>query len=330
MRNENEELITQNNKLRYLVDVQTPELMARILGKITHFEELYERQQKLPPADEIGVRRGAADSMRRSYLDLLEQCLTGIIYRDKPMSPWSSDYDPEVRELGRDWPASALTMIGLRRMRNIRILLERVILEGVKGDFVETGVWRGGACIYARGIFAAHNIKDRAVWVADSFNGLPPPSPEQYPADDGDVHHTYEQLRVSRSEVAQNFAAYQLLDDQVRFLEGWFSETLPAAPIEQIAVLRLDGDMYESTIQALEYLYPKLSSGGYVIIDDFGLRPCRKAVDDYRARHNIVEKVIDIDGAAVYWKKTTGDDARQSNKVASGVAEPSVARLGDE
>jgi predicted O-methyltransferase YrrM len=84
-------------------------------------------------------------------------------------------------------------------------------------------------------------------------------------------------LAVSREDVERNFAKYGLLDDRVVFLQGWFKDTLPSAPIGKIALLRLDGDMYESTMDALQNLYPKLSPGGYCIIDDF-FGPCRLAV----------------------------------------------------
>lgn len=100
-----------------------------------------------------------------------------------------------------------------------------------------------------------------------------------------------------------NFARYGLLDEQVRFLPGWFADTLPQAPIAQLALLRLDGDMYSSTIQTLEALYDKVTPGGYVIVDDYILKGCRQATDDFRARRGIVEAIQDIDGAGVYWRK---------------------------
>ena len=93
-------------------------------------------------------------------------------------------------------------------------------------------------------------------------------------------------LMVGADQVRANFDRYGLLDDQVRFLEGWFADTLPMAPIEQLAILRLDGDLYESTMDALVPLYEKVSPGGFVIVDDYGAwEPCRKAVDDFRAQH---------------------------------------------
>lgn len=100
-------------------------------------------------------------------------------------------------------------------------------------------------------------------------------------------------------------AISSLLDEHVHFVKGWFRDTLKILPAERISLLRLDGDMYESTIQALEPLYPKLSAGGFCVIDDYQWEMCRAAVHDYRSQHGISEPLIDVDGSAVYWRKTT-------------------------
>lgn len=245
----------------------------------------------------------AAMKMRNKYLNILEASLTGTLYGDAPIDPWTGGkYDPNKRALGRDWPGLAQTMIGSARMRNLRHLCETVILNDVPGDFIETGVWRGGACIFMRGILASYADTQRRVFVADSFAGLPPPSPEIYAADAGDTHHTHSQLAISRTDVEENFRRYDLLDEQVVFLEGWFKDTLPNAPIQKLAILRLDGDMYESTIQALDALYHKLSYGGFVVVDDYFLAPCAQAVNEFRTREGITSPLIPIDGCAVWWR----------------------------
>src|SRR5262249_48778679 len=142
--------------------------------------------------------------------------------------------------------------------------------RGVPGDFIETGVWRGGACIFARAVLRAYGDPERKVWVADSFEGLPKPDAAKYPADRGSRLYRQAHLAVSLEEVTANFARYNMLDDRVVFLRGWFRDTLPTAPIEKLAVLRLDGDLYESTMEALSHLYDRVSVGGYVIVDDYG------------------------------------------------------------
>ncbi len=209
------------------------------------------------------------------------------------------------REEAKIWPLHAETMIGFKRLDNLKFCVETAIKENIEGDFIETGVWRGGACIFMRAILAAHDIGDRKVYVADSFNGLPKPDVNSFPADKGDMHHAQKFLAVSQEQVENNFAKYGLLDEQVVFLNGWFKDTLPHAPIKKLAVLRLDGDMYGSTMDALTSLYSKLSPGGFCIVDDYNdIKGCKKAVDDFRAMHGITEEIKTIDWAAVYWRKS--------------------------
>src|SRR5579872_440882 len=135
-----------------------------------------------------------------------------------------------------------------------------------------------------RAILQAHGAQDRKVYVADSFEGLPAPDPEKYPADAGDNHHTFDHLAVSLEQVKENFTRYGLLDDQVCFIKGWFRDTLPTLRDKQWAVVRLDGDMYESTHDGLTNLYPNLAVGGYLIVDDYGaVKGCRQAIEDFGA-----------------------------------------------
>lgn len=195
-------------------------------------------------------------------------------------------------------------MIGFKRLDNLQFCIESVLRDRVEGDLIETGVWRGGACIFMRAVLAAYGVEDRKVYVADSFEGLPKPDdPEKFPADKGDKHYIHTYLAVSKEEVENNFRKYRLLDDQVVFLKGWFKDTLPNAPIKKLALLRLDGDMYGSTMDALVNLYPKLSSGGFCIIDDYALRGCKLAVDDYRAKQKINSEMKTIDWTGRYWRK---------------------------
>jgi O-methyltransferase len=264
---------------------------------------------------------------RDLYLDLMKRALTRSAFPERygewvPWTPWKRrvanatnallgranlsvvrrvDFDEDSRALGMDWPADAETMIGLARLSNLQECVEQALEDGVPGDFIETGVWRGGACIFMRAILAAHDVTDRTVWVADSFKGLPRPDP-RYPVDRGDRHSLKPELSVSLADVKRNFHRYGLLDGQVRFLEGWFEDTLSTNAIESLAVLRLDGDMYSSTIVALEALAPKVSPGGFVIVDDYTLPGARQAVLDYRAKHHTVDPILDIDGNGAYWR----------------------------
>jgi hypothetical protein len=222
-----------------------------------------------------------------------------------PIHPDFSSFDAEAREEGRDWPADGETMIGLRRLNNLQLCITEAVRRGVPGDLIETGVWRGGATIFMRAVLKALGDEERIVWVADSFAGMPVANPESYPYDREMAYQRgLTQLIVSLEEVQANFARYGLLDDRVQFLKGWFKDTLPEAPIERLAVMRLDGDLYESTIDALRNLYPKLSVGGYVIVDDYKLfTACQAAVDDFRRDHGINDTIHDIDWSGVYWRR---------------------------
>jgi O-methyltransferase len=254
------------------------------------------------------VTPGSAADTAGLYLDLLKRCLTRTIFAESetfdPSRRAVVAYDADLRAEGRDWPAEAETMIGLKRLGNLEECVTDVIRHKVPGDLIETGAWRGGATILMRGVLKALGDTSRTVWVADSFQGLPPPDPDQFPIDRGyGEGGTHDALIVPLEEVKRNFERYGLLDDQVRFLPGWFRDTLPAAPIRRLAVLRLDGDMYESTMVALEALYPKLSPGGYVIVDDYALKRCRAAVDEFRAREGIEEPIQPIDWTGVCWQR---------------------------
>src|SRR4051794_3681282 len=269
------------------------------------------------------------------YLDLLKRCILNLIYQDAAIrQPWdqasASEYSPfdiSERLAGRDWPSQAHTQIGMRRLDNIQALATDVLATGTPGDLIETGVWRGGSTVLMRGILKAHGVTDRTVWVADSFQGFPATehqgasarsftSPEMaavrgYFA--GERKTYTPEFRASLDKMAEGasleavrdrFDRYGLLDDQVRFLAGWFCDTLPSAPIERLALLRLDGDLYDSTYDALDALYPRLSVGGYTVIDDYGwVEECRQAVHDYLDAHALAVDLHPIDDEAVFWQK---------------------------
>lgn len=277
----------------------------------------------------------AAERLAADYMELLKRSLTATVHQDvyvsrassggrfSDLSPWHPRrWAPdlvthaleqrrwklvrrcphEALELGRAWPLIGETMVGIPRLDNLQHCIERVVQRRVPGDLIETGVWRGGSAIFMRGVLKALDVSDRRVWVADSFKGLPRPD-GRYAADRNDEHHRFSELAVPLEVVQENFRRYGLLDGQVRFVPGWFRDTLPALGGERWALIRLDGDMYESTIDALEALYPRLSPGGYVIIDDGALAPCRAAVDDYRQRNGIEAPIEWVDWTGFFWRR---------------------------
>jgi O-methyltransferase len=284
--------------------------------------ESYRREAELAHAPLPAGGTAAA----ASYLELMKQCLTFLLWRasDGPLLElnarrplvsfarvlrkiglWRRTAPVSIREFGMDWPAQALTMIGKKRLDNIQMCVERVLQDQIPGDMIEAGVWRGGATIFMRAILRAYGDAKRKVWVADSFRGLPRPDSEKYPADRGYDLSMWRSLAVSAEEVRENFRRFDLLDHQVVFLEGWFADTLPVAPIDHLAVLRLDGDLYESTMDGLVHLYSKLSPGGFAIVDDYySAPPCRQAVDDFRRANAIQEDIVRIDWSGAFWRKS--------------------------
>jgi len=254
------------------------------------------------------------DELRLLYL---RDCLQGdigfdySIYHDvRNTLPKRYEALKESRQIGR-FPDRSIhnsgfshTMIGRARLDSLHGCLDQIRANGVPGDLIECGVWRGGACIFMAGWLKEHGLTDRYVYLADSFDGVPRSSHDA----DKELHlakDRYPELAVSQETVEQNFALYDLLDGNIRFLKGQFKDTLSTASIDQIALLRLDGDLYESTMDSLVTLYDKVAAGGIVIVDDYGvLPPCRQAVHDYFEVHR--EPLPDFqqaDWSGIYWVK---------------------------
>jgi hypothetical protein len=261
------------------------------------------------------------------YIDLVKRCVLNLPYADveiNPIQPYGrlraaalglfrkagiqlahlrrGDYGRRVE--GTDFSDVAHSMLSLKRLDNVQHCMETVLRDGIPGDFIETGVMRGGTVVLMRAILKAHGVTDRTVWAADSFEGLPAPNVDKYPDDAGAEWHLRPLTEVGVHFVRRNIERNGLLDDQVQFIKGWFRDTLATAPVERLAVLRLDGDLYESTMDAIVPLYPKLSVGGFLIVDDYNLPACRKAIHEYRDLKGIQDEIVPIDNAGVYWRKT--------------------------
>lgn len=252
---------------------------------------------------------GLENELRIAYL---ESCIGEGTKPDPAMLhdirfAWASGFDAlmESRRAGRfpprgEGPGYSHTMIGRARLDQLHDCLDVVRREGIPGDLLEAGVWRGGAGIFMRGYLKAHGVADRKVWLADSFRGLPAAEAAAHGVDPGLNRH----LMVSVATVRDAFERYALWDDRVVLVEGWFADTLPAAPVDQLAVLRLDGDLFGSTVVALDALYRRLSPGGFVIIDDYyAVEGCRAAVDAFRIRQGINAAIQRIDWTGIFWRK---------------------------
>ena len=266
------------------------ELLKKVLTASIYEESAWSIKSKAAirpgkPISNIGRR------IRNLLIDLFrKQSL--LLVKVKP-------FNAKVRDEGIDRPIIGFTMVGHKRLDNVQECIEDVLKNNIPGDFIETGAWRGGTTIFMRALLKIHGVTDRVVWVADSFEGMPVPKNVQ----DGDDLSHLDSLSVSLETVKSNFEKFDLLDDQVRFLKGWFCDTLPGAPIDEIAILRLDGDLYHSTMDSLTNLYHKVSKGGYVIIDDYYSWPeCGRAVTDFLQQENLKPNLIDIDSSAIYWQ----------------------------
>ena len=196
-------------------------------------------------------------------------------------------------------------MTGWKRIDNVRDLLMNVFNENIDGDYIETGVWRGGSSVFARSVITMFGqAESRIAYVCDSFHGLPPGDKGLDKSDKGWDNTEY--LEVHNDIVANNFIKYGLLDSNVVFAKGFFNDTMPhlAPHIKKLSIMRLDGDMYESTVDVLYHLYGKLSIGGYVIMDDWNGFPSKTACEDFFEVHGISPEIVPIDNIAAYWQKT--------------------------
>ena len=259
----------------------------------------------------------------RLYLDLLRDTLVGQSLATRELAvrfyAGSKDqqsvlqrlrpYNANKRYLGLDWPFIGLTMIGTQRMIEIEMLLRNVTDDNIEGDFIECGVWRGGASIFARGVLNVLQRHDVNVWLVDSFAGLPPRRQNSLR---GPRWETMDYLAVSIEEVSENFKNFAMLpaefdvtanihvhdavaanvsnhtQSNVRFVKGFFKDSLPTLPKNlKISVARLDGDMYQSTLDELYYLYDKISLGGWIIIDDWCVPETARAIVDFTKIHQI-------------------------------------------
>ncbi|WP_418316440.1 TylF/MycF/NovP-related O-methyltransferase [Piscinibacter sakaiensis] len=188
--------------------------------------------------------------------------------------------------------AHNLSMVSDERLFATILACKHVIEQGIPGDFVECGVYKGGNAILAKMLFDAAGV-ERRVWLFDTFLGMTKPLPvdvdtgtgedalRHYASMDRGDHNDWVYCPID--QVKSHFEAAGLLDDKVVFVQGDVLQTLaqPLLP-EQIAVLRLDTDWYESTLKELQVLYPRLSVGGALLIDDYGhFQGAQKATDEY-------------------------------------------------
>lgn len=261
-----------------------------------------------PTSDPERLRAAYLDLLKLSLCDLTGPSSTSVIWNanDPVHSRELAGDDLQIRAGGEDWPLHGLSMIGLDRLDDLQSAVESLVADGIEGDLIEAGSWRGGATILMRATLDSLGSTERTVYVCDSFQGFPtqddeffPEDPKLAPLDEIDF------LSAELEDVRANFARFGC-DQGVEFVKGFFEDTLPALPPRSYALVRLDGDTYEATWLGLETLYPQLVRGGYIVIDDYSfIDACRRAVDDFREQHGIAEPIEKIDWNGIRWRRET-------------------------
>jgi O-methyltransferase len=248
------------------------------------------------------------EGLRRAYLELLKLALCDLVGSTTESVGKAEDGTVAFRQLageqlklraaGMDWPLQGLSMVGLGRLDDLQACVDSVVREGVQGDLIEAGSWRGGASMLMRAALDSLGQTERTVWVADSFQGFP-----QAPGE-GEELSEIDFLVAPLDDVKASFARLGL-ERGVEFVPGFFGQTLPGLVGRRWSLVRLDGDTYDATWLGLSALYPDLSPGGFLIVDDYGAVPeCQRAVRDFRAHYGIDEPLQEVDWTCVRWQRT--------------------------
>jgi Macrocin-O-methyltransferase (TylF) len=257
--------------------------------------------------------------LRDAYLELLKLSLCDLVGAETRMvakddhgvfsRPLVDEQQLSWRVDGSDWPLNGLTMVGLRRLDDLQARIEQLVADRIEGDLIEAGAWRGGASILMRATLDSLG-DDRELWVADSFQGFPQP-------ESGTVDDTLEtdvgaiDYFAPGLEAVKGYFERFGVGELVRFVPGFFEQTMAGLGGRRWALIRLDADGYNATRLVLDTLYGGLARGGYVVIDDYftpGLDVCRDAVDGFRSDHGIEDEITRIDWTGARWRKTAEPD----------------------
>jgi hypothetical protein len=196
------------------------------------------------------------------------------------------------------------TMVPTESLIDLARLVRAVLARDIPGDFVECGVWRGGASFLMADLLRQAGVRGRKAWLFDSFEGLPPPD-----AIDGSAALAYahdpngpkfDNCRATLEEV-QGYAAELSLMPYTEFVKGWFDQTLPAqrGRIGPIALLRIDGDWYSSVRCCLDNLYDQVVDGGFVVLDDYYTYDgCAIAVHEFLGERRLAHRIENVVGSS--------------------------------
>ncbi len=212
-----------------------------------------------------------------------------IINKPQPMSAseFPPDFTPE--EIADYRTVEPFTLTGPLRTVSLMRSLEYLVRQQIPGDIVECGVWKGGSMM-AAALTLLRLKEKRQLWLFDTFQGMSEPTAEDVSVCNISAEEDYKgnYLRIGLEQVRSAVLSTGYPEGQIRFVEGKVEDTIPAQIPEQIALLRLDTDWYESTHHELVHLFPRLVRGGVLIIDDYGhWQGARKASDEYFAANNI-------------------------------------------
>jgi len=177
------------------------------------------------------------------------------------------------------------SMVDRKRLQNLWRLMRRTEKEGVEGDYVEMGVAAGGTGLLFAGA-AARSRFERQVWLYDAFEDA-------------------EDFDFALADVAKLFHQdHGYSEDMVHLVKGFFDQTLPASPDRPIALVHIDCGGYETNLDCLNWLHPRVQPGGWVVLDNYGATPdCRRAVDDWRAEHGIESELVRFRHTQAYWRR---------------------------
>ncbi len=290
------------------------------------------RQIEIPPIPTREIRATGpsadAESLRVAYLELLKLALCDLAGSGSTSVSWTGadrvfsrelrGEELKVRAAGVDWPLHGLTMVGLKRLDDLQACVESVVRDGIEGDVIEAGAWRGGASILIRATLDSLGVEARTVWVADSFQGFPPPDADRFPEDPKlDDLSRVDFLAAPLEDVRGNFARFGC-ERGVNFVPGFFEDTLPVLRSRRWSLVRIDADTYSSTWIALDALYPGLQTGGYLIVDDYPyVEAARRAVDDFRRERGITEPIEQFDWMGSRWRRESARSETASDEAIS-------------
>lgn len=206
----------------------------------------------------------------------------------RPKRQFPGDYDGAAKDIIRT--VRPYTMTSRERLNALILATRYVSQHDIQGDIVECGVWRGGSMHAVVHTLLALNDTERELYLFDTYEGMPPPSEKDLRRDGASAVQLLNKKSkdspiwavATLEDVQEGFRGLSYPTEKVHFVKGLVEETVPAQAPERISILRLDTDWYESTRHELEHLYPRLVSGGVLLIDDYGWwQGSRQAVDEF-------------------------------------------------